>query len=61
MIMRGFAYYATTGVAAAMASMVFASPAMAGFPVPGPVVGAGLPALAVIAGGYYLLRRRRRG
>ena len=53
--------YVVTAAGAAMASMVFASPAMAGFPVPGPVVGAGLPALAVIAGGYYLIRRRGRG
>lgn len=48
----------TAGGAAAV-SMVAAGPAFAGVPVPGPVVGAGLPALAVIAGGYYLIRRRR--
>ncbi|HEX8655030.1 MAG TPA: hypothetical protein VF693_07395 [Allosphingosinicella sp.] len=49
--------------AAFFASAVFlaADPALAGFPVPGPVLGAGLPALALIAGGYYLIRRRRRG
>lgn len=41
------------------AVMVAADPAYAGFPIPGPVLGAGLPALAVIAGGYYLLRRYR--
>jgi hypothetical protein len=44
----------------ALVSVIAASPALAGSPVPGPVVGAGLPALAVIAGGYYLIRRRRR-
>jgi hypothetical protein len=33
--------------------------AIAGLPVPGPVVGAGAPALALLAGGYWLLRRRR--
>jgi hypothetical protein len=27
--------------------------------VPAPIVGAGLPALAVVAGGYWLLRRVR--
>jgi hypothetical protein len=44
----------------ALVSVIAASPALAGSPVPGPVVGAGLPALAVIAGGYYLIRRGRR-
>jgi hypothetical protein len=61
MMMRRLTSYVATAAGAAMASMVLASPAMAGFPVPGPVVGAGLPALAVIAGGYYLIRRRRKG
>ena len=37
-----------------------ASPAIAGvLPVPAPILGAGLPALALFAGGYYLIRRRR--
>lgn len=40
--------------------LLAADPALAGFPVPGPVLGAGLPALALIAGGYYFIRRRRR-
>ena len=47
--------------AAAGVSMIAATPAFAGAPVPGPVLGAGAPALAVIAGTYYLIRRYRRG
>lgn len=51
----------SAGAAALVAAAVVASePAFAGNTVPGPVVGAGLPALAVIAGGYYLIRRFRR-
>jgi lipopolysaccharide export LptBFGC system permease protein LptF len=34
-------------------------PAFATVPVPAPIVGAGLPALAVLAGGYWLIRRLR--
>lgn len=50
-----------TGAAFFAGGILFAAdPAFAGFPVPGPVLGAGLPALAVIAGGYYFIRRRRR-
>ena len=30
-----------------------------GAPVPGPIVGAGLPALAILAGGYWLIRKVR--
>ena len=49
---------ALTGIAAFLA----AEPAWAGtIPVPGPLLGAGLPALAVFAAGYYVIRRRRRG
>ena len=52
---------AARAAAVAGAAMVAAEPAFAGVtPVPGPVLGAGLPALAVLAGGYYLIRRRRR-
>lgn len=51
---------ATGAVLFAGGVLFAADPAFAGFPVPGPVLGAGLPALAVIAGGYYLIRRRRR-
>lgn len=52
------AAYATVTLAALAA----ASPAFAGItPVPAPLLGAGIPALAVFAGGYMLIRRRRRG
>lgn len=47
-------------VVGAGAALVAAEPAWAGTPIPGPVLGAGLPALAAIAGGYWLIRRRRR-
>jgi hypothetical protein len=36
-----------------------AAPAVAGVPVPGPMIGAGLPALALFGVGYWLIRRRR--
>lgn len=45
------------GIAAV--SLLVADPALAGAPIPGPVLGAGAPALAVIAGAYWLIRRRR--
>jgi hypothetical protein len=32
-------------------------PAFATVPVPAPIVGAGLPALAVLGGGYWLIRK----
>jgi hypothetical protein len=35
-------------------------PALAGVPsVPAPVIGAGLPALAILAGGYWLVKKFR--
>lgn len=34
-------------------------PALAKVAVPAPVVGAGLPALAILAGGYWLIRKFR--
>jgi hypothetical protein len=40
--------------------VVAADPAWAGLPVPGPAIGAGLPALALFGAGYWLIRRRRR-
>jgi hypothetical protein len=37
-------------------------PAFAGFgaPVPAPIIGAGLPVLAVLGGGYWLVKKLRR-
>ncbi|MGZ8286465.1 MAG: hypothetical protein ACXW27_14755 [Allosphingosinicella sp.] len=53
-----FAAYAAIATLAALAG---ASPAFAGVsPVPAPLLGAGIPALAAFAGGYMLIRRRRR-
>jgi lipopolysaccharide export LptBFGC system permease protein LptF len=34
-------------------------PALATVPVPAPIIGAGLPALAILAGGYWLIRKIR--
>ena len=46
---------------AALASLADVEPALAGAPaVPGPVIGAGLPALALFGAGYWLIRRRRK-
>ena len=33
--------------------------AFAGTPVPAPIIGAGLPALAILGGGYWLMRKLR--
>jgi len=43
--------------------LLSATPALAGIvtPAPGPMIGAGVPALAVFGAGYWLIRRRRRG
>lgn len=43
--------------AGATLAMVWASPALAGNPVPGPVLAAGAPALGLFAAGYYLVRK----
>lgn len=41
-------------------SLAAADPAIAGFlPTPGPLIGAGAPALVVFGVGYWLIRRRR--
>jgi len=46
----------------ALFAFVAIDPALAGVtPTPGPMIGAGAPALALFAGGYWLIRRRRRG
>jgi hypothetical protein len=50
------------GAATALFLTVATDPAMAGsLPVPGPMIGAGAPALALFGVGYWLIRRRRRG
>ena len=46
--------FAVLGVTAASIE-----PALAIVPVPAPIVGAGLPALAILAGGYWLIRKVR--
>ena len=46
--------FAVLGIAA-----VSIEPALAGINVPAPLVGAGLPALAILAGGYWLIRKVR--
>jgi hypothetical protein len=49
------------GPLAGIVAFLAAEPALAGVqPVPGPLLGAGLPALAVFAAGYYMIRKRRR-
>ncbi len=49
------------GALAGIAAFVAAEPALAGVQqVPGPLLGAGLPALAVFAAGYYVIRKLRR-
>jgi hypothetical protein len=48
--------------AASLFALVATDAAMAGVTVvPGPMIGAGAPALALFGAGYWLLRRRRRG
>jgi hypothetical protein len=49
--------FALFGVITALIEPAFAGP---GQVVPGPIIGAGLPALAVLGGGYWLIRRLRR-
>ena len=48
-------------LAIAVLSVIAASTeaALAGGVVPAPVIGAGLPALAILAGGYWLIRKVR--
>ncbi len=49
--------------ALAIVALVATDPSLAGEiqPVPGPLLGLGAPALALFAGGYYLIRKRRGG
>jgi hypothetical protein len=52
--------YAAFAATATLTALAAASPAYAGItPVPAPLLGAGIPALALFAGGYALIRRRR--
>jgi hypothetical protein len=46
-------------VAALIIAAVSIEPAFAGTPVPAPIIGAGLPVLAVLGGGYWLIRKLR--
>lgn len=53
---------AATASITAAALVGLAGPALAGAPpavVPGPLLGVGAPALALFAGGYWLVRRLR--
>jgi hypothetical protein len=52
-----------SGAAGALFALVATDAASAGIilPTPGPMIGAGAPALALFGAGYWLLRRRRRG
>jgi len=62
MSMRKLASIAALAAAAAGLGFVAAAPAIAATPVPGPLLGAGAPVLAVGALGYWLIRRyRQRG
>ena len=47
-------------LAALIVATVSTEPAFAGVStVPAPIIGAGLPAIAVLAGGYWLIRKLR--
>jgi hypothetical protein len=48
-------------IAAPVLGIIVASiqPAFAQVAVPGPIIGAGLPALAILGGGYWLIKRFR--
>ena len=46
-------------VFAVLCVMAASEPALAANPVPAPVIGAGLPALAILAGGFWLVRKIR--
>jgi uncharacterized membrane protein len=51
---------APIAVAVVCITAVSIEPALAGpLQVPGPLIGAGLPALAVLIGGYWLVRKAR--
>lgn len=50
---------ARRAAAFSIVTIALTAPAIAGIAVPGPVVGAGIPALAAIGAGYWLIRKRR--
>ena len=49
-------------IAAPVLGIIVASiqPAFAQVAVPGPIIGAGLPALAILGGGYWLIKKLRK-
>jgi hypothetical protein len=49
---------ASLGIAVLGITAASIDPALA-VPVPAPIVGAGLPALAILGGGYWLIRKLR--
>ena len=55
-------FRAKLNVAVPVLGIVVASiePAFAQLAVPGPAIGAGLPALAILSGGYWLIKKLRR-
>jgi hypothetical protein len=59
--MRSAAYALRGAAGVLLVAVVAVDPAYAGMtPLPGPMIGAGAPALAVFGVGYWLIRRRRR-
>jgi hypothetical protein len=62
MSMSKLARVAAAAVSIGGVALAAATPALAATPVPGPLLGAGAPVVAVGALGYWLIRRyRRRG
>ena len=60
--MSQLARIAAGAATAGSLALIAAGPAMAATPVPGPLLGAGAPVVAVGAVGYWLIKRyRRRG
>ena len=54
--------FAMRSTAVLIGVLAITDPALAGVaPVPGPLIGAGVPALALFAAGYMWIRRRRHG
>ena len=60
MFARDLNLVATLAFAVLCVTAASIEPALAGPPaVPGPILGPGLPALAILAGGYWLIRKFR--